>query len=147
MGVGARCERDGQPAQREGEGRDDDDAGQWWSEGGMKPSEERVELDLRRGLLTRTLVLTEADEDPGADQPPRSLEITQRRLVSLRYRHLGAQETRIVSRGFSGRLHVRTGVDPAVTNSGVAEYRELNAHHLALLESTTLPDEHERTAD
>ena len=117
--------------------------GQWWSEGGMKPSEERVELDLRRGLLTRTLVLTEADEDPGADQPPRSLEITQRRLVSLRYRHLGAQETRIVSRGFSGRLHVRTGVDPAVTNSGVAEYRELNAHHLALLESTTLPDEHE----
>ena len=85
--------------------------GQWWSEGGMKPSDERVELDLRRGLLTRTLVLTEADEDPGADQPPRSLEITQRRLVSLRYRHLGAQETRIVSRGFSGRLHVRTGVD------------------------------------
>ena len=38
---------------------------------------------------------------------------------------------------------MRTGVDPAVTNSGVAEYRELNSHHLLLLDSTTLPDEHE----
>ena len=117
--------------------------GRWWSEGGLRASQERVELDLRRGVLIRTLVLTDAEADPADPEPERSLEIEQRRLVSLRYRHLGAQETRIVSRGYQGRLHVRTGVDPAVTNSGVAEYRELNSHHLLLLDSTTLPDEHE----
>ncbi|WHF24268.1 hypothetical protein QJS66_08795 [Kocuria rhizophila] len=41
-----------------------------------------------------------------------------------------ARKRRASSCGYQGRLHVRTGVDPAVTNSGVAEYRELNSHHL-----------------
>ncbi|MBD2762812.1 beta-phosphoglucomutase family hydrolase [Kocuria sp. cx-116] len=115
--------------------------GEWWSEGGMRPSKEHVALDLRRGLLTRTLTLS--DHEPSPDGTTRSLDVVQRRLVSLRYRHLGAQETTLIPRNFSGRLHVRTGIDPTVTNSGVAEYKELNAHHLMLLESTTLPDEHE----
>ena len=117
--------------------------GQWWSEGGLRPSDEHSALDLRRGLLVRTVTLTDVDAEPAADGVPPTLEVVQRRLVSLRHRHLGAQETTITARGFSGRLHVRTGIDPAVTNSGVDEYRELNSHHLALLESTTLPDEHE----
>ncbi len=115
--------------------------GEWWSEGGLHPSKEHVALDLRRGLLTRTLTLS--DPEPRPDGSIRSLDVVQRRLVSLRHRHLGAQETTLIPHNYTGRLHVRTGIDPTVTNSGVAEYKELNSHHLMLLESTTLPDEHE----
>ena len=117
--------------------------GDWWSEGGLRPSEERIELDLRRGLLIRSLILTDLNGDRGEDGAHARLEIVQRRLVSLRFRHLGAQETTVTARGFSGRLHLRTGIDPSVRNNGVAEYQDLNDHHLVDLESTSLPDDHE----
>src|SRR3712207_8332620 len=37
--------------------------GEWWSEGGLRPTAERVELDLRRGLLIRSLTLTDLHGD------------------------------------------------------------------------------------
>ena len=96
--------------------------GGWWSEGGLTSRQERRELDLRRGVLTREVELIDA--------AGRRLQVSQRRLVSMQCPHLAALETTIIPVGWSGRLEVRSGVDAAVTNSNVAEYAGLADRHL-----------------
>ncbi|WP_238148286.1 beta-phosphoglucomutase family hydrolase [Rothia halotolerans] len=117
--------------------------GEWWSEGGLRPLEELTELDLRHGILTRQVLLEEVFPDESRRQrgTPRRLRVQQRRLVSMANRHLAALETTLTPEGWSGRIHVRNGIDPTVTNNNVAEYRELGRHHLVAEASTTLPDE------
>ena len=94
----------------------------WWSEAGLTIQQERRELDLRAGVLTRCALLT----DPSG----RALRLTQRRLVSMDRPHLAALETTLVAEGWSGRVTVRSGVDAGVTNDNVAEYRGLANRHL-----------------
>lgn len=117
--------------------------GDWWSEGGLRILEETTELDMRHGVLSRSALLEEVlrEEDRDGARTPRRLRVHQRRLVSMASRHLSAMETKVEPVGWSGRIHVRTGIDPTVTNNNVAEYRELNRHHLVARASTTLPDE------
>jgi trehalose/maltose hydrolase-like predicted phosphorylase len=81
-----------------------------------------VELDLRRGLFTRRSRLRIADG--------RVLAITQRRFVSLRDPHLAALETTLVAENWSGQLHVESGIDATVGNTGVERYAELGSDHL-----------------
>ncbi|MEV8027583.1 beta-phosphoglucomutase family hydrolase [Cellulosimicrobium funkei] len=99
-----------------------EDAQSWWSAGGLTVSGERRELDLRRGVLTRTAVLT----DPAG----RRLRLRQRRLVSMTRPHLAALETTVVPDGWSGTLRVRSGIDAGVLNANVAEYAALADRHL-----------------
>lgn len=99
--------------------------GEWWSAGGLRVVSERRELDLRRGILTRRAVIS----DPAG----RRLRLTQRRLVSMARPHLAALETTLVAEGWSGPISVRAGVDGEVTNSNVAEYRQLANRHLTAL--------------
>ncbi|MAM53425.1 beta-phosphoglucomutase family hydrolase [Leucobacter sp. wl10] len=106
--------------------------GPWWSEGGLTVMDERRELDLRRGVLTRTAVLT----DPAG----RRLHLTQRRLVSMARPHLAALETTLVAQGWSGPVSVRSGIDAGVVNANVAEYRALANRHLRVLGADTLGD-------
>ncbi|WP_344253225.1 glycosyl hydrolase family 65 protein [Pseudonocardia hydrocarbonoxydans] len=96
--------------------------GEWWSDGGLTARAERRELDLRRGLLTRHVQLT--------DQDGRRLQVTQRRLVSMQHPHLAALETTVIPQGWSGQLGVRSGIDAGVTNANVAEYTGLADRHL-----------------
>lgn len=98
------------------------DAGAWWSAGGLTTSRERRELDLRRGVLTRTAVLTDA--------AGRRLRLTQRRLVSMARPHLAALETTLVAQGWDGTVQVRSGIDAGVVNANVAEYAALASRHL-----------------
>lgn len=116
--------------------------GDWWSEGGMTPLDEITELDLRHGVLTRTCLLEEVPSEDGepASETPRRVKVVQRRIVSMANRHLAAMETTVTPVGWSGRIHVRSGIDPNVTNNNVAEYRKLARHHLVAEASTTLPD-------
>lgn len=100
--------------------------GRWWSEDGVRISRERRELDLRRGVLTRTAVLT----DPAG----RRLRLTQRRLASMDDPHLAALETTLVAGGWSGTITVRSGIDAGITNSNVVENAALANHHLTNIE-------------
>jgi trehalose/maltose hydrolase-like predicted phosphorylase len=90
----------------------------------------RQELDLRRGLLTRSFV----HEDPTG----RATRITERRLVSQAARHLAALQTSIEALNWSGDLQVRSTVDGDVANTGVAEYQHLASRHLLLATATEL---------
>ena len=98
------------------------DTGPWWSTGGLTVTRERRELDLRRGVLTRSAVLT--------DDEGRRLRATQRRLVSMARPHLAGLETTLVAEGWSGPVRVASGIDAGVTNANVAEYAALANRHL-----------------
>lgn len=88
--------------------------GPWWSSGGIRVVEERSELDLRRGVLTRRATLI--------GESGQRLSILQRRLVAMHNPHLAGLETTITAEGFSGAVGVRVGIDAAVANGNVRAY-------------------------
>ncbi|QXF84246.1 beta-phosphoglucomutase family hydrolase (plasmid) [Rhodococcus pyridinivorans] len=98
------------------------ETGPWWSEGGLIVEDERRVLDLRRALLIREVRLR--------DGQGRRLQVRQRRVVSMQRFHLAALETTLTPLGWSGTLTVRSGIDPTVTNSNVADYAALAHRHL-----------------
>ena len=87
--------------------------------------EHRLELDLRRGILTRNMRWEDAHG--------RRTSMVQRRLVSMKDPHLAALETVFTAENWSGTLEVWSGLDGRVTNSGVRRYRDLNGRHLSVL--------------
>ena len=85
----------------------------------------RLELDLRRGTLTRNLRWKEQDG--------RITSMVQRRFVSMKDPHLAGLETTFTAENWSGTLQVCSGLDGRGSNSGVQRYRDLDGHHLAVL--------------
>ncbi|WP_405009789.1 glycoside hydrolase family 65 protein [Kitasatospora sp. NBC_01539] len=83
---------------------------------------ERLELDLRRGVLTRHAVVV--------DGSGRRTKLVQRRIASQAQPHLVALETELVPENWSGPLEVRSALDADVSNTGVARYRLLTGRHL-----------------
>jgi len=82
----------------------------------------RVELDLRHGLLKRTL---RVEDDQG-----RRTTLDSRRFVHLSARHYAGIETTITAENWSGPVQLRSALDGRVTNCGVARYRDLRGDHL-----------------
>ncbi|MER7769570.1 glycosyl hydrolase family 65 protein [Kitasatospora sp. NPDC096140] len=95
-------------------------AGGAWFTG--PPTEQTLELDLRRGLLTRTALVV--------DGQGRRTRLVQRRLASQARPHLLALESTFTPENWSGLLEVRSGLDGDVANTGVARYRGLAGRHL-----------------
>ncbi|HEX9713554.1 MAG TPA: glycosyl hydrolase family 65 protein [Actinomycetota bacterium] len=85
-------------------------------------TEHRLELDIRRGVLTR---FTRVVDDDG-----RATRVVQRKLVSMAAPHLAALETTITAENWSGIAEVRSFIDGSVLNQGVERYRELASRHL-----------------
>lgn len=85
----------------------------------------QIELDMARGVLTRTSVIADSDD--------RRLRLTQRRFVSMRHTHLAAIETTVVPIGWSGPLSVRVAIDGRVRNNGVDRYEDLPDLHLGMV--------------
>ncbi|MDD7939581.1 glycosyl hydrolase family 65 protein [Actinomycetospora lutea] len=90
-------------------------------------SEQRVELDMRRGLLVRVLRFV----DPGG----RRLTVRQRRFVHMARSSLAGLHTVVTAEGWSGRLRIEAGIDGRVANTGVARYRDLAGRHLETVET------------
>ena len=97
----------------------------WLSAGSEDGVAERRELDLRRGVLTRSLEFRDADG--------RRTRITQQRLVSMARPHVAALRTTIVAENWSGPVLVRAGLDGRVVNANVDTDRMLANHHLVAL--------------
>jgi alpha,alpha-trehalase len=93
----------------------------------------RQELDLKQGLLRRSLRLR--------DPEGRTTRWEERRLVSMDDPHLAALEVRLTPENWSGRMTVRSALDGGVVNGGVARYRELNSRHLETLEAAQTQDD------
>jgi alpha,alpha-trehalase len=87
----------------------------------------RQELDLRAGVLTRTVQFRDAKD--------RRTSLTQRRFVSMAQPHLAGLETTWLAENWSGRMEIRSALDGHVVNCGVARYRNLNGRHLVPVET------------
>jgi len=97
--------------------------GAWWSAGALTEHDHHRELDLRRGLLTRTVRLVSPEG--------RAVQVVQRRVVSMDRPHLAALETTITPDGWSGQLSIHTGIDTSVVNGNLVESRLLTNRHLS----------------
>jgi trehalose/maltose hydrolase-like predicted phosphorylase len=109
------------------------EGGGWFALDDSDPSTHRLELDLRRSVLTRHSRLVDPDG--------RALVMTERRFVSLRDPHLLVSESTWVPRGFSGSLQIQSALDGTITNSGVPRYSELPSQHLAHVDAVPSDDE------
>jgi trehalose/maltose hydrolase-like predicted phosphorylase len=107
--------------------------GGWFGATTTEVLDHRLELDLRRGVLTRLSRLRDGEG--------RVVRVTQRRFVSMRDAHLAGLETTLVPEGWSGRLEIRSALDGRVRNRGVARYAALADRHLDFLCSDREDDE------
>jgi trehalose/maltose hydrolase-like predicted phosphorylase len=82
----------------------------------------RQELDLRRGVLLRTIRFE--------DGHGRRSSLTERRFVSMADMHLGALDLALAAENWSARVTVRSGIDGRVVNAGALLYRPFNNRHL-----------------
>jgi beta-phosphoglucomutase family hydrolase len=82
----------------------------------------RQELDLRRGVLFRTIGFE--------DRQGRRTTLKERRLVSMSDMHLAALELALTAENWSAKVAVRSAVDGRVVNAGAKLYRRFNNKHL-----------------
>jgi alpha,alpha-trehalase len=94
----------------------------WFDLDSVKILEYRQELDMRRGVLVRTVWFEDGQK--------RRTRLTQRRFVHMHYRHIAGLETVIFPENWSGTIHVRSALDGRVDNTLVERYQQLNNHHL-----------------
>ena len=97
----------------------------WFVTDPVRMDDYRQELDVRRGVLTRSFVWL-------GDSGRRTL-VTQRRFVSMRNPHVAALETTFLAENWSGTLEIRSALDGTVVNAGVPRYRQLAGEHLVPL--------------
>jgi len=96
--------------------------GDWFNLQAVEILSYRQELDLRQGVLQRTVRFR--------DEGGRVTRVSSRRLVHMSQPHLAAHQTMILAENWSGPLELRSALDGRVTNSGVTRYRDLSSRHL-----------------
>jgi beta-phosphoglucomutase family hydrolase len=99
--------------------------GQWFDERRITILAYRQELDLRRGMLLRTMKFE--------DGKGRRSTLKERRLVSMADMHLAALEVSITAENWVGNVTIRSGIDGRVVNAGAKLYRKFNNKHLVPL--------------
>jgi len=104
--------------------------GDWFDLGKVEILSYRQELDMKRGVLLRSVRFR---EDKG-----RISELRQRCLVHQRWHHLAALETTLVAENWSGCIEFRSALDGKVANNGVARYQGLNNKHLDPIKSEVI---------
>jgi beta-phosphoglucomutase family hydrolase len=98
-------------------------AGQdWFDPRTVKLLSYRQELDLRHGMLLRSISFEDAEG--------RRSTLKERRLVSMSDMHLGALELALTAHNWSGAVTVRSAIDGRVVNAGAKLYRKFNNKHL-----------------
>lgn len=105
----------------------------WFDTRAVRVHSYRQELDIRRGMLQRSIGF----EDPKG----RRSTLTERRLVSMSDMHLAALELTLTAENWSGRVLIRSAIDGRVVNSGAKLYRKFNNQHLAPVSAETFEED------
>jgi beta-phosphoglucomutase family hydrolase len=106
-------------------------AADWFDEQRVTLLDYRQELDLKRGMLLRTVRF---------DQDGRRSTIRERRMVSMHDMHIAALEISLTPENWSGPLTIRSGLDGRVVNAGAQLYRPFNNRHLDPVASEAFDD-------
>lgn len=97
----------------------DDD---WFDERTVQILSYRQELDLRRGMLFRSIRFEDRDG--------RRTVVRERRLVSMSNMHMAGLELSLSAENWSGKITVQSGLDGRIINTGARLYRRFNNKHL-----------------
>ncbi|VAX36702.1 Not trehalose-6-phosphate phosphatase [hydrothermal vent metagenome] len=108
------------------------DDGPWFDRLKVKILTWKVELNVRKGVLSRRM--------RWRDHQGRVTLIESHRIVSMAQPHCGAFRCSITPENYDGKITVRSGIDGLVVNAGVDRYKQLNSKHLA-------PSSHGRFGD
>lgn len=96
--------------------------GKWFNIMDVEILSYRQELDLKRGILLRTVRFC---HDGG-----RKTRLTEQRLVHMGKSHLAALKITLTPENWSGDLEICSALDGQVVNAGVERYKGLNNRHL-----------------
>ncbi|MDN5290265.1 MAG: hypothetical protein PWQ06_504 [Anaerophaga sp.] len=107
--------------------------GSWFRIDDVQVLDFRQELDLYRGLTTRTI---EFEEEDG-----KKTLLVARRFVDMNNPHFAGIEWSLTPVNWSGKIQIRSALDGTVINSGVPRYRDLSSEHLQPLETGRFDDE------
>src|SRR5688572_14664777 len=107
--------------------------GDWFDARMVKILTYHQQLDLRRGMLLRTLSFE--------DQQGRRTSFKERRLISMADMHLGALELALTAENWSGQITVRSAIDGRIVNAGAKLYRKFNNKHLEPLSAEAFGDD------
>ncbi|WP_092807781.1 HAD-IA family hydrolase [Rhodococcus globerulus] len=110
--------------------------GQWLGSGSHLIDHHHEEFDLRCGTVRR--------ETTFRDITGRVTRIRQQRFVSMDDPHLAAICTAIIPENWDGTVHVRSGINAAVSNNNVPDYSLLANHHLTVISAEAV--DHERVS-
>jgi alpha,alpha-trehalase len=91
------------------------------------------ELDLKKGVLTRTVRF--------ADHEGRRTALRERRIVHMAEPHLATIELVFTSENWTGKVEFQSALEGRVVNDGVPRYRGLNNKHLEPVETYAVDDE------
>jgi beta-phosphoglucomutase family hydrolase len=94
----------------------------WFEARTVKLLSYRQELDLRRGMMLRSISFE--------DGKGRRTTLKERRLVSMDGMHLGALELALTAENWSAGVTVRSAIDGRVVNAGANLYRKFENRHL-----------------
>lgn len=98
------------------------EGGHWFKPIGVELLDYQQALDLRRGVLTRSLRFR--------DEAGRETRLESRRFVSMHDPHLAASELTLSAENWSGRVEFRNALDGTLVNAGVKRYASLASRHL-----------------
>jgi HAD superfamily hydrolase (TIGR01509 family) len=93
----------------------------------------RQELNLRRGMLLRTISFE--------DRQKRRATLNERRLVSMANMHLAGVEVTLAAENWSAKVTVRSAIDGRVINAGAKLYRKFNNKHLVTMGGDVLRED------
>lgn len=109
------------------------DGEEWFDLRSVKLLSYRQELDLRRGMLLRSINFE--------DSQGRHSTLEERRLVSMSDMHLGALELSLTAENWSAGVTVRSAIDGRTINAGAKLYRKFNNVHLEPLAGAVAGEE------
>lgn len=109
------------------------DSGDWFDLRAVTLLEYRQALDLRRGVLLRSVRFQ--------DRAGRLSRIDERRFVSMADMHLAGLELALTAENWSGTVTVRSGVDGRVVNAGAKLYEPFDNRHLEPLAAGAAGDD------
>ncbi|MCZ7534348.1 MAG: hypothetical protein M5U23_13300 [Acidimicrobiia bacterium] len=101
------------------------EGGDWFGSPASRIIDYRQELDLRSGMLTRMLTVSDSDDH--------ETMLHERRIVSMADPHLAGLEWTITPLNWDGEIEIRSWLDGGVENRNVADYAMLASRHLDVI--------------
>ncbi|MCK5579744.1 MAG: glycoside hydrolase family 65 protein [Candidatus Omnitrophica bacterium] len=109
------------------------DDGPWFNRLKVKILSWKVELNMRKGMLSRRL--------RWQDKEGRITLVENHRIVSMADPHVCALRYTITPENYSGKITVRSGIDGLISNEGVERYKQLKSKHLEPLSHGSFGDD------